>query len=312
MENLLNKKIVHTLLYYDLFDYPLTGVELWQYVISTEKYGLADVIHVARNNTNIVEVHGFFCLKGRESIVHQRMAEYLWALENRKKIRRWLYWFMRMPFMRAVLVSGPLALDVSREKSDIDIFSITAPHRLWTARFFTALFLKIFRQRPEVIPVLGKQNGSNSGKFCFSMWCTEASLGIGDYALLDDDIHFALWLKHTSPVWSISRDAHKKVVQNNAWVLQYGAWDGISCYRIQKSLFQYSVELILLLMPDTVFQWIEWRLLPQLTRDKAIAQGTDVVITSECAKLHITDRRQEYNSAWRERVQAYESGAEIF
>lgn len=312
MINNLNKKIVHTLLYYDLFGYPLTGVELWQYVIGKGHYTLREVVEAARNDANTVEVHGFFCLKGRESIVFQRMEEYLWALENRKKANDWIRWFIHMPFMRGLLISGPLALDVSRKKSDIDIFAITAPHRLWTARFFVVLFLKLFRQRPEYIPLLGKHNGSNSGKFCFSMWCTEESLGIGDYALRKDDTHFALWLKHAMPLWSMSFNMHKKIVQSNDWVIHYGNWPQTATPFLYKSIMQKSIEIMLSAIPDSIFQWIEWHLFPQLIRDKAKDIGSDVVITSECAKLHITDRRAEYNSAWRERVHAYESGAEIF
>ncbi|HAZ17035.1 MAG: hypothetical protein UV70_C0005G0106 [Parcubacteria group bacterium GW2011_GWA2_43_13] len=306
VDTALNKKIVHTLLYYDLFDYPLTGVELWQYVISKERYGLAEVLEAARNNKEIVEEHGFFCLKKREAIINQRKIEYLFALKQRRKMQKWLPCFKVFPCMKGLFLSGPIALDVSRENSDIDIFSVTAVHRLWTARFFVVMVLKIFRQRPGFIPVLGKKKGSNRGKFCFSMWCTEADMDLQRYALSDNDIHFALWLKHLSPIWTNGDNVYKKFVQTNTWVRQYGEWLCAERKGFSRSIIARCCELVLSIIPDGVFERIEWHLLPRLTRQKALGSGTDVVVSHECAKLHITDRREEYNRAWRGRIQAYE------
>ncbi len=78
MLNILSKKILLTVIYYDILDYPLTSFEIWKLLINgnEEKYSLFDVIKALENdeiNRYIEEYRGFYFLSGRMKLVKERI-----------------------------------------------------------------------------------------------------------------------------------------------------------------------------------------------------------------------------------------------
>ena len=75
MKNL-KKHILKTICFYNIFDYPLTPIEIWQ-TIET-KTELNDIYNELNNiDKNLLSTkHGFYFLKNRESIINTRNERY--------------------------------------------------------------------------------------------------------------------------------------------------------------------------------------------------------------------------------------------
>jgi len=101
--------ILATLAYFDLFDFPLTGQELYSYLPGTPGYTAFAVSlnHMLRQEL-IFCSEGFYLLRQEPGLVSRRREGEKKAagmLETAGRIGRWLG---RFPFVRGVAVSGSL------------------------------------------------------------------------------------------------------------------------------------------------------------------------------------------------------------
>lgn len=128
----LQRAVVLTAVYSDLFNYPLAEHELHRYLVlqSVDCDELAAAVDSLLGRH--LERHGdLVCLTGRGDIVETRrrrneLAERRWATAT-----RYARWLARVPFVRLVAVCGSQAAGNPEEKSDLDFFCVTAAGRLW-------------------------------------------------------------------------------------------------------------------------------------------------------------------------------------
>lgn len=127
--------ILAALSYFDIFDYPLTQTEIFQYLRST--YPLRSVQEGLQELTMenwIFKFDEFYSLQDNYGLIGRRRQGNIRAralLETAEKVARFLSAF---PFVKGVAVSGSLSKNFADEQSDIDLFIITAKNRLWIAR----------------------------------------------------------------------------------------------------------------------------------------------------------------------------------
>lgn len=140
--------ILRTVLYADVFDYPLTLDEIHRYLIG-ESLPL-ESIHSSLVSSNwlsqrIERVNGYYVASGRAALAearHHRSA-------HARKMWRDALWYGRMiaycPFVRMVAVTGALAMDNVQPNDDIDYLIVTAPRRVWLTRAFVILIVRLAR-----------------------------------------------------------------------------------------------------------------------------------------------------------------------
>ena len=134
--------ILRTLIYYDLFDYPLTTDEIERFLDTpvSDRRLLIRELQRLRKRRAIAESDGFWSLAGRQDQTSRRRP----AME-REGLRLWgiaehVGRLLRLvPFVRGVMISGGLSRYVAEKGSDIDYFIVTAPGRLWIARTLLVL-----------------------------------------------------------------------------------------------------------------------------------------------------------------------------
>ena len=133
----IEEAVLQTVLYADIFDYPLTPAEIHYYLISTSA-SAAQVSAVIEDSAwlraRLSLTHGVVTVNGREAIAAVREARghssaQLWPLA-----RRWAAVIDSLPFVRMVAVTGALAVDNAPAGDDIDFLIVTAPGRVWLAR----------------------------------------------------------------------------------------------------------------------------------------------------------------------------------
>jgi hypothetical protein len=146
--------ILRTLLYADVFDYPLTLAEIHHYLIAAPAARLPapETIDAALRSSpwlaaRVTRVNGYVALRDRAAIgalrdERRRHSAGLW-----KHARRWGYWLGCLPFVRMVAVTGALAVDNSPPGDDIDFLLVTTPGRVWLARALAVAVVRLARWR---------------------------------------------------------------------------------------------------------------------------------------------------------------------
>ncbi len=80
----------------------------------------------------------------------------------------------------------------SGEDSDIDIFIVTEPDRIWLVRTLLTVWVALFSRR--------KTRDSHRDSFCLSFFVTTSGLDFSTFAL-ENDVYLAYWMTTLKPIW---------------------------------------------------------------------------------------------------------------
>ncbi len=177
----LNRQIISTLAYYDVFGQPLTVFEIWKYLIKnkSDKAGFEEVFGCLEKGGFLKDKtgnsRGFYFLKGRENIVAKRLERQKIAIVKMNIIKKYGFIFSVCPFLKSAFISGSLAQETSNENSDIDFMLIAKNNRIWTCRFFLVLSARLFRKY--------RHGKFIKDRFCFNHFITDKTLEIKNQSL---------------------------------------------------------------------------------------------------------------------------------
>ncbi|MDX1994478.1 MAG: hypothetical protein SF029_19000 [bacterium] len=147
--------ILRTVLYADVFDFPLTIHEIHHFLIAAEPLPISQIEHTLAQSACLrqllVEQQGYIVCSGRETIISRRLereeaARHLWP-------QALLYgrWLARLPFVRMVALTGALAMRNAHQGDDFDYMLVTSPGRVWLARLFAVVIVRLVKLRGGVI-----------------------------------------------------------------------------------------------------------------------------------------------------------------
>ncbi len=133
--------ILRTLLYADVFGFPLTETEIHHFLIGVSATP-EEVQATLRNSPCLAEsvecINGYYVLRGRAELVRQREARNDASLRLWSVARRYGTWMAHLPFVRMVALTGALAMRNANDRDDdIDYLLVTKPGRVWTGRTLT-------------------------------------------------------------------------------------------------------------------------------------------------------------------------------
>ncbi len=299
----LQEAIIKTLAYFDIFDYPLTPVEVWKWL-----YGVDGVSRAVSLGTIVSELetlqreqridahHGYYFLPQREDIVVTRMDRYRQAEYKYHRALKFIRWFRFVPFVRMIAVCNTLAYSNSRPESDIDLFIVTRPGRVWQVRFWIAGILKLLHLRPTA--------EHTRDTLCASFFTDTHHLRLETLSL-PEDIYLPYWVVQVMPI--LDEGVYHRFLEANRWTRQYVPFAiPVQPPRRRRvpppRLAQRLIEVIAFFIPERVFRSYQQRVMPERLRHLA-NQDTRVVVNDSMLKFHDTDRRQQYLDAWRRRVQ---------
>jgi hypothetical protein len=142
--------ILHTLVYADLFDYPLRAKEIHRY-LSGHAASLSAVEEVLQQNDRLGEHVGaaspFWFLAGREHLVRLRREREAFSNLLWREAMRYGRMMAAIPFVRMVSITGSLAMNnVSSPDDDIDLLIVAAENRVWLARGMAILIVHFARR----------------------------------------------------------------------------------------------------------------------------------------------------------------------
>ena len=137
---------VRTLLYFDIFHYPLRLDEIERFLglAAEQAEDLSDDLSRLVEDGTIEQHEGFFGFGDLAASIQRRRADNARAEKRMRKARRMSRFIGRFPFVRGVMLSGSISKGCLAEDGDIDYFVITEPGRLWIARTLLIGFKKLF------------------------------------------------------------------------------------------------------------------------------------------------------------------------
>jgi hypothetical protein len=136
--------IIKALAYFDIFNYPLTQEEIYDFLNKpvAKDVVMATLLQLVEEK-RIFRLGSFYSLQPDAALYTRRAvgnnkAEIL--LKTAYKAGSFLYQF---PFVRGIGISGSLSKNFADQHTDIDFFIITRSNRLWIARTLMHLFKKL-------------------------------------------------------------------------------------------------------------------------------------------------------------------------
>ncbi len=206
--------IIQTLVYADIFSYPLSWNELVHLLISSKpikasaiKKQVNDLIEKRiilfdkKSSRYAVGKKSFKVFKKRERSSKKKVVYAIHAINKLKSI----------PTISLIGLSGGLAMNNADNTDDIDIFIITSPNTLWITRLLATLFLDFFHMRRKP----GEKQVKN--KICLNMFIDENHLSIPKN---DRDLFSAHEVLQMKPM-VVRGKTYEKFLKANGWVEKY-------------------------------------------------------------------------------------------
>ena len=134
------------MLYFDVFDHPVTVAELQDFSIDAGADTTIDSDLDQLVQDGFLYIHdGHYSInpKAKELVERRRKAEKV-ANDATPKAHSRSRFIGKFPYVKAAYISGSMAKGVMYEEGDVDFFIITQPGRLWIARTLLILYKKIF------------------------------------------------------------------------------------------------------------------------------------------------------------------------
>jgi len=309
--SLLEKIILKTLAWFDLFQYPLTTWECWQWLyVNGEKIGIISplLVQVALENLRLLgkvkNYNGYWQLADKESYLAYRLQRSRWAIAKQKRAMAGIKLISFLPFVRLVSLSNTVAWDAPSKDSDIDLFIVAKSGRLYLTRLLVTLLVHWRGWRRH-----GKYT---SNRLCLSFYATDQNLGLQDFAYKPDP-YLAYWVASIMPL--LDRFVYKNYLSSNDWVNAIlPNWHRViiknDYYLHRAGNFSKRVQgLLEFVLSGRLGDWTEsWAHSWQLPRIKnylstqTINGPTDVVINDKVIKMHTNDRRQQLANKFEARL----------
>ena len=289
----LRTAILETVAFFDIFDYPLTSFEIWQYLPHSAT--LLEVRNILENSVLPLQTdNGFFFLPGREKIIITRRERYNDTDQKIKKAHRRLYLFRWLPGIKLICLANSLGTHNLRPGGDTDLFIITKQGRLWFVKLCATIIVALFGLRPSAT--------KSADQICLSFLVDESALDLSPFRL-PTDTYFRYWLAGLMPLYG-EKKSYTALIAANGWLQQeLPNWVYSDAFLDRR--FKYnprSSRLIFGSSLEKAARFIQARLMSP-TIKKLANHDQRVVVNDHVLKLHTIDRREQFKNEFNLRMQ---------
>lgn len=228
---------IKSLIYHDLFGFPLTAGELI-------KWQVGDGVNLKDwQGKKIKSKAGFYFLAGNEGLVFKRLLKKRISRRKMRTAKKAAKVLGLLPTVKMIAATGALAMENAGSEADIDLLIITQKQTLWTTRFLAYFILGLSGfalRRPK--------DKKQQDKLCLNMWLDEAALA---WPARDRNIYTAHEICQIKPLLNKNK-TYEKFLAKNYWVR--GFWP--NAIRVQST--KCKVQRKILGTKDCVpFTWLE-------------------------------------------------------
>ncbi|MDD4289680.1 MAG: hypothetical protein PHH83_00180 [Patescibacteria group bacterium] len=304
--NELEKSILKTIIYFDIFNHPLSPIEIFQYLIDY-KSDFKSIIYILETSENLKRYiefkNGFYFLRGKKNILEIRNQN---RLNSEKKIRlavKTAQFIRYIPFIKCVCLSGSIPHFNTEKNSDIDFFIVIKIDYLWFSRFFVTIISHILGRR--------RHGRKIKDRLCLNFYLTDENLNLENLCY-EDELWFYFWFTQIFPI--LGKDEYRNFIKQNQWILKrlpnFIEFNNISDSSIKESGVSQSFKKFFEIVLDNDFG----RFLDYILREIQIFKmsfnkkskrnngGKEVIVNDRMLKFHETDPRKYYNKIFLERT----------
>lgn len=285
---ILQKAILETLAYSDVFDYPLTFDELHRYLpISAPP---ADLAACLSDMSLVATENGFYFLENRRATVRTRMDREQASQIAFQRACRYGAILGTLPFVRMVTLTGSLAmLNLSRD-ADMDYMLVTQPGRLWLARAFAVLFGRLMRITGD--------------RICVNLLVSESAL-----EWHPRDLYSAREMCQMIPLAGM--DVYYRLRTVNAWIKSFlpnaDSVPALTPKASPTSFFQKWLEIPLVgKVGDVLESWAMRLQLKKITR--TYGTGNEANFSADLCQGNFHDHRRGTENSFNERLALLSEG----
>lgn len=152
----LETAILRTVLYADVFNFPMTVEEIHHFLMHDVPVTCDQVRTTLRRSAPLQKLlitnRDYIACAHRAAIIDERArreqaTQKLWPLAV-----QYGAWLGRLPFVRMVAITGALAMrNAATPQDDLDYLLVTTANRVWLARAFAIIVVRLVRLRGVVI-----------------------------------------------------------------------------------------------------------------------------------------------------------------
>ena len=204
--------IVKTLLYSDVFEYPLDRNQIWKYLISDKKIDKNNFDKkLDKINTVVHRNKNFFFIKDKNSSVLKRFKKEKESYKKIKKALTTIKVLSKIPTVKLIGISGNLSLLNAGRKDDIDLFIVSSKNTAWSTRLLLILLLKLLGKHRK------REDREVSDKFCLNMIIDEEKLSQPGSLR---NLYTAHEIAQLLPIFE-REDTFGKFADSNQWMVKY-------------------------------------------------------------------------------------------
>lgn len=206
----MERAILKTLSYHDLFDYPLTLEEIHRFLIG-KKASLRKLQSTINHQPSIINRGGLYFLKGREEIVSLRKRRERISKKKLAITKRIADWLRLIPTVKMVAVTGTLAMKNAKKNDDIDLLVVIRADRLWLTRFLVVLLIELIAKRPQL------EEKKFKDAICLNIFLDERHLQMPKEK---QNLFVAHEMAQMKLLWQ-KDDLYQKFTKANRWVKKF-------------------------------------------------------------------------------------------
>ncbi|MDX9893485.1 MAG: hypothetical protein RB292_03660 [Patescibacteria group bacterium] len=308
----LETAILKTLAFFDIFDYPLTLLELYKWLYQAPanvKFSdLAESFESANLAGIIDHQSGFYFFPGRSNIVRTRLNRYRIAEGKFSIALKLAAWLRPIPFIRMVAVCNNAAYDNANDQSDIDFFIVIKSGRIWLTRFLVTTLASLLRFR--------RHGRKITDRVCLSFYLTDDHLNLSAVALKPFDPYLVYWSATLAPIYGL--DTYRRFIKDNAWLVPW--LPNISGVNLAGRRQVTDSRLTLFVRRtwegllggflgdwcSAILKFVQLKKM-QLNKTSVASQpDTRVIVSDVMLKFHEGDKRAQYYELWLRRLQSLE------
>lgn len=264
--------VLRSVVYASLFDYPLTVHQLHKSLIGL-RADCGDIVSWWRTSdllqATIDYRDGLFFPTGRADLIATRARRETVSRGLLERDRKILSLVSRVPFVRMVALSGSLAHLNAEGSADLDLFVITAPHRVWSVTLTVLLLSRVLGWRKHM---------------CLNYVVSEEAMKI-----VPEDLFTANQIVHLRPTFG--HDVFDRFVDANSFVRRF--YPNFAAPTVEADDRHRIIDRVLSFGPAQLAERLaRWLYRRHLESKAATWQSRDEVrLEAECLKLHTSSHR---------------------
>lgn len=286
----LERDCFRVIAYFAHFHYPLTAFEVWKWLQSpSHPWSLHDVMTALAEGMwlgeRVAEWNGFYGFGDVATHWHDRHVRYLDAVRKYRVLRPVVEYIGRLPGVEGVAVCNSLAYHHTTPASDIDLFILTEPSRVWTVRLLAVSMMAMFRKRPHE---------TSKDPICCSFFVDRTAYNLAPYKIAPIDPYLLFWSATLIPLVE-RNDAFAAFRSANDW-----AFAQFPQYRPVTRARAFRPNITSRIGPHPISERAARRLQERKFPRRITAMqnlDTRVVVNDHVLKFHENDRRQEIAKA---------------